>query len=383
MPLRDEDNAEVQPEPQVTPFEFDSWADEAGLSRKAVNILKTEALNSERALSLMTLGDIKSLNLQVGQAILLQAAVRTLQQPEPVAAVGLPPIPEAPVVLNATVAAAAIEPEDAEDVNVRASNVRLPDIRQQAEALALRGECLDDLLGHLPSSKKAVASTPQLAVPGLSATFDPRILLTVKAATTKAVHITQFLPERTRKRRAARRKQLLVSTEENAQTLVIQEDTEHPYAGINIEEWGGANARLMHHLLKTGLLVHSHVDFYLAYTAKIFDLADKYVWDSVMDYDHTYRELQAEHQFLWGTLSPHMELQILIPKRRSQLGMPTSTQATNSGQGQGPRSADCKLYKARGSCPFGQKCKYKHVRQPESRKSGESTTGSSEVSKNY
>ena len=70
--------------------------------------------------------------------------------------------------------------------------------------------------------------------------------------------------------------------------------------------------------------------------------------------DYTYRELQAEHQFQWGTFSPNMELQLLVPKRPRQ-------SANIAAQPYLP-SEGCKLFKARGSCPFGNSCKYRHMK---------------------
>lgn len=341
------------------------WAKGCKISPECAKLLIKDGFTSLEALALLEKEDIHSKISRGQHRLILQAVGKMRKAANPGQA---DPSTQDEVFHDAVAGAArdAHEEEQEGSVTTRAATLRLPDIRRQAEALAVRGETLDQLLGcgSVPSSK-AFSTTFQPDTSAHTATFDPRNMLTVKASVpNKAIHITQFLPERTRKRRAARRKQLVVGTEEGAQTLVIQEDTEHPYAGISIEEWGGANARLMHHLLKTGALRTADVDYYLAYTANIFDLADKNSWDSVLDYDHTYRELQAEHQFLWGTASPMMDLRVLCPKPRGQTQTSNPARPTH---GQGPRpntgAADCKLFKARGSCPFGQGCKYRHVRQ--------------------
>ncbi|KAH3752150.1 hypothetical protein DPMN_186762 [Dreissena polymorpha] len=83
--------------------------------------------------------------------------------------------------------------------------------------------------------------------------------------------------------------------------------------------------RLLNHLLSTNLLQRQEVEFYVAYTTMIFEFADIYEWSSVLGYDYHYRELQAEHNFKWGTFSPHMELQMLVPKRTK----PVVTSAIN------------------------------------------------------
>ncbi len=50
------------------------------------------------------------------------------------------------------------------------------------------------------------------------------------------------------------------------------------------------------------------VEYYLAYTAIMFEFAQKYDWASMMDFDIKYREQQAAHVFQWGAINPLMEL---------------------------------------------------------------------------
>ena len=107
--------------------------------------------------------------------------------------------------------------------------------------------------------------------------------------------------------------------------------------------------RLLNHLLCTGQLPRADIEFYLAYTTKIYEFAEKYEWSSVFNYDYNYRELQAEHKFKWGTFSPHMELQLLVPKRAKQ---PNVQSGGPNNPSQSVRE-DCKLFKARGSCLLG------------------------------
>lgn len=118
----------------------------------------------------------------------------------------------------------------------------------------------------------------------------------------------------------------------------------------------------MHQLLQSGALARADIEYYLAYSNKIFEFADRYDWESILDYDYTYRELQAENQFPWGTISPHMELQLLYPKQR---GPPSGARFRAQGSRDGSGSSqqqECKLFKARGTCSFGADCKYRHVR---------------------
>ena len=52
---------------------------------------------------------------------------------------------------------------------------------------------------------------------------------------------------------------------------------------------------LLNHLLGAEQLPREDIEFYLAYTTKIYEFAEKYEWSSVFNYDYNYGELQAEH----------------------------------------------------------------------------------------
>lgn len=125
--------------------------------------------------------------------------------------------------------------------------------------------------------------------------------------TAKAIHITQFLTD-VQKTTMFR---VLSRTDEDGRV----DSHSHPYSGITQLEWGGAaNCRLLTHLLQTTSLTRAEIECYLAYTTKVFEFTDWHEWDSILDFDYHYREMQAEHQFPWGTISPYMELQWLKKK---------------------------------------------------------------------
>ncbi|KAH3711753.1 hypothetical protein DPMN_071427 [Dreissena polymorpha] len=113
---------------------------------------------------------------------------------------------------------------------------------------------------------------------------------------------------------------------------------------------GAANMRVLNHLLTVIEIEKSDVEFYLAYTTRIFQFAESFEWNSVMKFDYHYRAPQAEHGFKWGTYSPHMKLQMLVPKRQKPSVLV---------QNQAPKE-DCRILKAKGACLFGDKCRYKH-----------------------
>ena len=119
----------------------------------------------------------------------------------------------------------------------------------------------------------------------------------------------------------------------------------------------------MAHLIRNGSLRASDIEYYLAYTTLIYEYADKYTWESILDFDFLYRERQAEYGFPWGAGTSHMEMQVLVanPTNRKQ------EYQEGGYRSQGPRKEDrpiCKLFQARnGNCPFGRGCKFQHVPQ--------------------
>ena len=196
---------------------------------------------------------------------------------------------------------------------------------------------------------------------------DPRTVLTVKSTSKKAVHITQFLSERTKKRCQSRKKGFVIATSVNDENLVLKQEDEHPYSGITMDEWSAANCRLMSYLIHSGELLSSDVDYYLAYSTQIYDWAGKYKWEALLDFDFQYRERQAQHGFKWGSLTANMELQLLGENMRSR----EIPNFTNSGRSSSqkhskfnkkPENEECRQFKARnGLCSFGDNCRYRHV----------------------
>ena len=177
------------------------------------------------------------------------------------------------------------DPRDAADQRP----VTIADLRRQADndqQLFGSSKTLDVLLGVEHAPDRPTVSAPSNQSPSYE--FDPRTILTLKASTKKAVHITQFLSEATRKKRQTRRKQFVLGQRSGDSELVITSDDDHPYSGITIEEWGAANARIMAHLLHTGQLLPQHIEYYIAYTFQIYEFAQKFAWEGIVEFDFLY-----------------------------------------------------------------------------------------------
>jgi len=117
---------------------------------------------------------------------------------------------------------------------------------------------------------------------------------------------------------------------------------------VNPMQWCGANVRIMMELLREGELQPQSIPDYLAYTAKISDLASVYEWRSVLQYDDLYRRMQAENGFRWGSESPHVDRLCLRFKEK----IPTTSEKKSSRL--------CINFQF-SKCTRGQACNYRHV----------------------
>ena len=114
-----------------------------------------------------------------------------------------------------------------------------------------------------------------------AASCDPTVHLTIKASTKKPV----------RQRLARKRRENMRWMEGPDRTVSLKVD-ETVQVYLSQCEWSAANLRLMHHMIVEGQLPRSSSDDYLAYTVMIHEFTGKYDWQSVLDYDVRYRELQ-------------------------------------------------------------------------------------------
>ena len=235
---------------QNTEFNFDTWVTELNLPRKVSQILRQEELTTKDTLILLNEGDVKSLGLPLGSAKLLIKVIKEWQ-------------------------AESVTSADTEDQTSEKEPMN------NEATLDGAGKLLDELLSTQTPSQ---LHTKNHHVDGISTFMDPRSILTMKAQTKKAVHITQFLSEKSKRRKQNKRKEYVLKSSES-ETIVFKTDDEHPYLGIQMEEWGAANMRILNHLLSVNSIERGDVEYYLAYTTRIFEFAETYDWNSVLNYD--------------------------------------------------------------------------------------------------
>lgn len=115
-------------------------------------------------------------------------------------------------------------------------------------------------------------------------------------------------------------------------------------------QWCGANVRIMMELLREGSLTIHSIPDYLAYTAKISDLAAVYQWGSVLQFDDLYRKMQAQNGFRWGSESPHVDRLCLKFKEKEKKPTPAEKKGSRL----------CINYQYK-QCKRGDSCSYRHV----------------------
>ena len=362
-------------------FDFDDWATTFKLSRKCTAALRKDDCDAVEALRLVTAEDINRMDVPVGQVRLLRKALRELGNPIPMGKEDDTDDHEEDEVepgasgivadtLNAEVLAQAsrelnklLGKDDQEASGSGAQTERAT--TSTAEKEGSRVGTLTSLRAVAkPPSKREPVSLNQLiaalqqTTPAVGRADDPLTLLTVKATTTKALRILDFLPETVRNRVSRRRReQVTFSTLADGGVALRAEEAGQYY--ISIEEWSAANMRLAAQLVKDGQLKVEGLLYYMAYTALVSDLASKYDWLSILEFDTKYRELQAEYQFNWGTPHPHTERYYLRPRRVMVAG----ERGRHGGANDQSKNRDipvCRMYVARGKCSFGDTCKYRH-----------------------
>ena len=114
--------------------------------------------------------------------------------------------------------------------------------------------------------------------------------------------------------------------------------------------------RLLNYLLEEGILPRDQVEYYLAYTTLVYELAETKPWDAVLSWDFRYRERQAQLNFPWGSRVTMMDLALIGGHKQ---GFPGPNQDPNPKPK--PKKIICKNFSNNGWCNFGNECNYKHI----------------------
>ena len=342
--------------PEQGPDERAQWVTQIGLNQKTVSILMEQDLDSVQALkafaALAEPEEWKALGLTLGQEKLLRLGLKGLSTEGDMA--------ESDITQPQVFQVGAANPGLVNQVqdSVGASS--------QPQQLVNAGKTFDALCGNssgheAPTSLNLSSNVPiglGCPIPANNIGSDPRVMLTMKAVKRNTIHITQFLSEKTKKKCLARSKRDMVISTNEAEQVVLRSEESHPYKGLTVGEWGAANMRLLNHLLSENILDRSQIEFYMAYTAQVMDHLDVYEWESILEWDYQYRELQVEYSLTWGTQIPQLDNKILVPRQKDG-----RNKVTSWGSQKAARRPVCRTFSATGQCSFGDKCRFFHSKQ--------------------
>lgn len=370
-------------------FSLPDWCQEMDLSKLTEKALGKEEFTSLIALRLMTTADVHHLPIPRAQMAFLKLALQNLEG-------GV--ICEAQ---NAQTTKHGKKDNDTRQAPAKASTsadggsveedptTEQPTGRAAANAAIMgAGMSLDELLhkaniGAGDTSNQSPAGSNTIgAYQGAGA--DPRRSLVIRSTTQKVLRIIDYLPLQAKDRIAKKRRETLKMTEGPDGTYALRvDDSPNSFGGITVGEWMSANQRICFRLLQTGDLLREHIEYYMAYTTRISDLLDRYEWASIVDYDTQYREIQAEHNHMWGEVADNMVLPMLVPRMSKQQQSQRARKGVyRGGVGQAPggnivsgvykptggkdrpKAADgrilCRQYSGSGRCDYGTNCRFSH-----------------------
>jgi len=316
--------------PSTTDEEFTEWTNSAGISTATIVKLRQAGFTTLRAVKLLREQDIIMLQLDtLAENRLLEQAVDDLKSP--------------PCIQTQ-------RPTPSADADIS------PPIASLADLLS----------GCSPESAPTSATAASLDQ-------DPRLLLQPES-TGEGLRIVNFIPKPFEDNTAEEEE--FAQTADGTTMFVRKAGKRILAHEVSPAQWIVANARIQHALMTAGQLSPQAVPDYLGYTAKIGHYATLYTWQSVMAFDHAYRQSQAALNFRWGTEAQHL---VNVHLKRRQVAPSTSGGGVKTTpmtrrqrpngmsvppKAQGPFTKDgqeiCRLFND-GMCKWGTRCQRAHV----------------------
>lgn len=371
-------------------FNFEQWAIANKFTAKTMDRLGEGDVTDQEDIFLITGEDVARLDISFGQRNRLLEAIAELRRvnnkPGRLAGQIQPPVInviDPPAAVAAAVAAAANAPADN------------PQGQGQANAGALNaaGEKLDGgvsletimatvtamMTGDKPISVSTPPSDNSVKTPLTTlvvadrASYNPCDTMYIKSIEDKTLHVMDFLTDDVKSRVIRKRREKLHIYRDQSGALVAPQDEPISYLGLSGEEWACASLRLFFHMVFIGTTTRDQCEPYMSYTVTTLELGKHYEWNSVLNYDARYREMQARTHCVWGTMGEQLQTQLCIPKNRfahQDRRAPPRNYSNpgwnrvhnNTYQGRSEKSADMCRQWALGHCPFGEeRCKFSHV----------------------
>ena len=165
----------------------------------------------------------------------------------------------------------------------------------------------------------------------------------------------------------------VITTDSGSQTtLLLSVGNKNPQLEhVRVEEYSIANIRIFYELLTSGKLpTATDIRDYLSYSIKVFELARKYSWESVLNYDDEFRVQQHMYGYPWSYDHSHLHEVMLIPRwahsNSLNSGRNTSTRSSN-GQVSVPTGTHnalgqeiCRNFNRSRGCQ-NKECRFSHV----------------------
>lgn len=162
----------------------------------------------------------------------------------------------------------------------------------------------------------------------------------------KAKQLVNFIPSQSRPE----------EVELSEGVYIRMKDTHQRLASINPAQWVVASNKILLALWEEEGWSGQNIKDYIVHQIKVGELATRYTWGSVIQYDQEYRDTQAELQYSFGTDSGHLS-RVILRDRDSVSKQPQAKAKAKSRESH----SVCLLFNTEKGCHFASKCKFDHV----------------------
>lgn len=287
-------------------FDLSVWSKEMGLNEKTFKELNAEDLIDTNSLLAFDVGDIKELEITMGQKALLKKALITLKQS---------------VQYGHTVMQS--DPVTTKDLK----GIDVP----------------DDLL-QLFSMNTNLTSKPDggkpLGLEGKQPLFIRDFVGCLGLFDSEEQSILQNA---------------------GGPSLLLKSSSKPKPEQVTAEQWISANARILKTMVQSGELNASNINGYLTHTEQVGEYLQIYETPGVMLYDHRFRDMVAKGSSVWGQPDIHGIGFFLRPKVKNLEKNQKFKYQRKEGSAKESRERPvCKEWQSENGCKWPQ-CKFRHV----------------------
>ncbi|CAC5418431.1 TTN [Mytilus coruscus] len=286
-----------------------AWATAKKLDEHTADQLLKNGFNSMESLSLLTLEDIQTFDIPLGQEKMLMHAVDKtfVKETQVSGASNMAPNdaePQSDMRAGSSITGSGL------DVHPHQRDGDDPYIR------ALMDQLKTNQLSATVLPETSQNGTQQGTVPGVSNIFswlDPQLCLkSVPIVDSKHLDIIDFVCSNVFQ--SDINNESLIFSGKWGQLVFKSGPVKPKLESITLCQWSMANISIMYKLLETGALNPQNYLDYMSYSKRIYQLITCYDMVSVFFYDREYRCLQHQHKFRWCTDVPHLQTVFLRPR---------------------------------------------------------------------